>query len=449
MKADKKISQKEGESVRTVSAGQGSGLNPVPPAKVVWRALGRAARARPDKGGYVFKGQTITFKDMDRASDNVACGLLNLGVTRGDRIGVIEADQPEWFYAWFAAAKIGAAVVGLGARHHDAELDYMINQSECRTVVSVPSLGGRDYVKHFKRHREQFPSVTAFIFIGAIGFRGSLSLEALLNTRIDQAALDRAKALVRPNDILMIVYTPGQANRPRGAMLSHQNRLAAARAEVEHIRLTADDKVFAAWPRDHVFGITGGIVAGLLAGSATWPAPAADPDVMVRICKEYEPTILANAPAGHARMLGSGEFGSWRSRRKVRLVINQGANPDPDLLVRLMEAFPRAVIMNRYGRCEASGGAIMSPWDSDFDHTVRCIGKTIGGVAARVADADTGAELPYGETGELCLKGDCVIPGYFRLPEETEAVFRDGWFHTGDRASMDRDGYLTLGGTLS
>ena len=93
---------------------------------------------------------------------------------------------------------------------------------------------------------------------------------------------------------------------------------------------------------------------------------------------------------------------------------------------------------------EKSGGVIMRPWDGDFDHTARCIGRTIGDFKAKVVDADTIAELPFGETGEPCLKGDCLVPGYFRIPGETEAVFRDNWFYTGDRAPMDRDGDRTI-----
>ena len=104
--------------------------------------------------------------------------------------------------------------------------------------------------------------------------------------------------------------------------------------------------------------------------------------------------------------------------------------------------------MNFYGLSESSGGVIMSPWDSDFEHTVRCIGRAIGDFEAKVVRLAGDDTLPPGETGELCIKGEAVVPGYFRMPEETDEAFRDGWLRTGDLAYMEEDGYVTLMGRL-
>jgi len=138
--------------------------------QVVWKALDEAGKGMPDEVMYIYKGEKISFRQVDDASDHVASGLLNLGFKKGDRIGVIAHNQPEWIYTYFAAAKIGAIIVALNVRYRDTELDYMLNQSEARTVISLANLTDFDYGKFFESFRPEIPTVTDFIFIGDGGF---------------------------------------------------------------------------------------------------------------------------------------------------------------------------------------------------------------------------------------------------------------------------------------
>ena len=109
---------------------------------VIWKALDEAAREVPNDRMYIYKDHAISFREVDEASDRVATWLLKRGVSKGDRIGIIALNQPEWLYTYFAAAKIGAAIVGLNVRYRDTELDYMLNQSEASMVVVVNEFGG-------------------------------------------------------------------------------------------------------------------------------------------------------------------------------------------------------------------------------------------------------------------------------------------------------------------
>ena len=417
-------------------------------AGVIWEVLDKAANSVPDKTCYFFMGEEYTFRDVDEMSDRLACGLLELGIKKGDRIGIIALNQPEWVVSYFAAAKIGAAVVGLNVRYRDTELEYMLNQSETRAVISLHALGDQmDYVGFFDGFREKVPSVKDFIFIGGQGFEGSHKLEDLLNTDVDREALEAAKAAVQPDDLMIIIYTSGTTGLPKGAAVTHRSQLAAARAQTEHTRIGPDDLVQVAAPLNHVGGITCGIVNMMLGRAAIELIPVFDANVVIEQAKRNPPTIMAGVPTMLVLILMNEKFVTLNTD-SVRLVITGGSNAEPNLLTKLYEAFPKATIMNLYGLSESSGALVISPWDSDFENTVRSIGKAVAGFQVKVVDK-VGREVSQGEIGELHFKGEGNAAGYFRMPEETAAAFdSDGWLHTGDMGTVDEKGYIILMGRL-
>ncbi len=176
---------------------------------LIHEALAEAARPLPDgsfRTAYIYRGSEISFRDVDEASDRVAAGLLALGFEKGDRIGMIGLNQPEWLYTYFAAAKIGAVVVALNVRYRDMELDYMLNQSGARALVAPTDLAGFDYLSFLDGLRKKIPTVTDFIFIetettppGAVArFAGGRTYRSLQQTTVDTAALSRREEGGRP-----------------------------------------------------------------------------------------------------------------------------------------------------------------------------------------------------------------------------------------------------------
>jgi len=420
-------------------------MSEISTAKVIWKALDDAANASPHRRMYVYQGREISFQEVNKRADRVAAGLLNLGFAKGDRIGIIGFNQPEWLYTYFAAAKIGAVIVGLNVRYRDTELEYMLNQSQAKGLVTLARAGDMNYVEYFDSFRERIPSVEAFIFIDGKGFAGSHCFEALLDFEVDNRSLNQAKTAVQPEDLIMIIYTSGTTGRPKGAALSHRSQLASARGQTVHCGVTPEDSLLVVLPLNHVSGITCMVLSGVLAKATGILIPEFDFDEIVTQTRDHHPTIFGGVPTLFTLLFMKEEFLALDLTR-VRLVVSGGSNSDPPLLRQLKEVFPNATVMNLYGLSEVSGGVVMSPWDSDFEKTVRSIGRPFPGMEVKVKDLE-GRELAAGETGELHFRGDCVVEGYFRMPRETSEAFdEEGWLASGDMGYIDRDGYIILMG---
>ena len=421
-------------------------------AQLIWQVLEAAAEPLPEIVGYVYQDTEISFKQMDEMSDRFAAALLQLGFQKGDRLGIIALTSPQWLIAYFAGTKIGVIIVGLSVRYRDTELEYMINQSAARGIVSTTAEAEMNYVAFFDDFRKKIPSVEHFVFIDGSGFyergfEGSHAFDALLQTQIDHDALKRAKALVVPDDLVMIIYTSGTTGKPKGATLTHKSQLASARAQAEHTGISAADTGVLGLPLNHVGGITCSIIASLVSCSKVVLIPAFSPGEVIRQSRTHHATTMGGVPTMHTLMLMDEEFSSLDATA-IRSIFSGGSNAEPALLRKIRTAYPNAEFMNLYGLSESSGGMVMSPRGCEFDMLVRSIGKPIGDFQAKVIDEE-GIDLSTGKTGELCVRGDAVGPGYFRMPVETaEAFDRDGWLHTGDVARIDEDGYIILMGRI-
>jgi len=412
---------------------------------VIWKALDEASKLMPNEIMYIYKDRQISFNEIDDASDRVASWLLKRGIGKDDRIGVIALNQPEWLHFYFAAAKIGAAIVGLNVRYRDMELNYMLNQSGAGLIVSLTEFGGFDYVKYFDSCRNKIPTVKDFVYIGDGGFPDSISYSSLLEEPADKDIIAKAKSLVTPDDLMIIIYTSGTTGTPKGAAITHKSQLASAVAQVNHARMRPDDCMLIIVPLNHVGGITCAVLSSLLAKTKGILIPFPDLNEIVEQAKTYQPSIYGGVPTLYSILFMHQDFLKL-DFSNVRIAISGGSNAEPALLKQIKDVFSNAVVMNLYGLSETSGAVVLSPWESDFETTVRSIGKPIGDFQVKVIDRNENI-LPADEIGEICFKGDAVCSGYFCMPEETAESFdKDGWLHTGDMGYLDKGGYIVLKG---
>lgn len=412
-------------------------------ADTIGAELRAAADSDGDRVGWIEADHELTFAQMDEIADRVACGLLDLGLTRGDRIAINGLTELAWLQVYFAATRVGIGVVGLNVRYRAGELGHMLGQSQVRAVVTRSEVGGEDLRTLVATVADELGTVEHMI---SIGEGPSPTVTDLATTQLDADALASAEAAVTADDTAMIIYTSGTTGQPKGARLTHASQLASARGQVDHTRLTRDDVMVTALPLNHVGGITCSVMAMLVARGTLVLVAAFDPSVVVHAMAAHGVTVVVGVPTMHMLMLGEDAMAEVDTDL-VRLVVTGGSNAEPSLLRRFFATYRNAGVMNLYGMSETSGAVVMSAWDDDTDTIVASIGVAIGDARVSVLDVGEDRELEPGEIGELCIQGTAVVPGYDNMPDETAAAFDSGGrIRSGDLAEMQADGHVVLRG---
>jgi fatty-acyl-CoA synthase len=413
------------------------------PAPTIGLSLRDAAQRWPAAPAFVDGSCSWSFSQMDESVDQVACGLLALGLQRGDRIGVLGLNQIGWLRLFLAAARIGVCVVALSVRYRDHELLGMLGDSGARALFTVRSADGVDFIELVQGLRDRLDQLV-HVATFEPDTDGALTLAALERTPIDAQRLAQATAVVSADDAAMVIFTSGTTGSPKGALLTHASMLAAARAQAEHLRIVPGDHLKVAMPFNHVGGITCCILTMLLGGASSELVPAFKAETVLQMMVERPPTVIVGVPTMLTLLLMHREKVAV-VLSSVRLVITGGSNADGELLSRLMAAMPRAAVMNLYGMSESSGALVMTPWDADHGAVLSSIGRPLPGAELRVVGPSE-ADVPAGEVGELWFRGLGVVKGYLGR-EATEGSFRsDGWLRTGDMGHIDEDGFIHLRG---
>jgi len=415
--------------------------------ETVYSALRHQAQERPNKTFLYYEDRAISYADMDNLSANLAASLLDLGIRRGDRIGLAALNQPEWLVTFLAASRIGASIVTLNVRYREAEFDYMLNQSGAETLVCLASTPDLDFKQFLDRLRDRIPRVSRYIFIGESDypFEGGLRFDDLVDHSPSRTGVLDSSTEVTPLDTAIILYTSGTTGRPKGAMITQRSILASAQAQVEHWSIAEDDISVGHLPFNHVGGITCTIMVALLTGSSVVLVPSFNPQVVLDIIQRYKVTVFGGVPTMYVMLLSSPSFAET-DLSSVRLCAAGGSNVEPELCRSISSGFPNGSVLNLYGLSESSGACVLSKLDDDLLTVSATLGVPIGDFQARVI-GENGEVQGVDEVGELQIKGDCVAAGYYGMPEETAQTFSsDGWLSTGDMAAIRADGHIELKG---
>jgi long-chain acyl-CoA synthetase len=241
-------------------------------------------------------------------------------------------------------------------------------------------------------------------------------------------------------DTAVILYTSGTTGKPKGAELTHANLAINAQTKVETlIRLSADDVILGALPLFHSFGQTAAMNAGIMAGACLTLLPRFDPAKALQMMERDRVTVFLGVPTMYTAMLSVPE-GERPDTSSLRICISGGASLPVEVL-RAFEGQFGTKILEGYGLSETSPVASFN--HPDRERKPGSIGTPIRDVQMAVVD-EQGAELPAGEVGEIVIRGPNVMKGYWRRPDATAEAIRDGWFHSGDLAKVDEDGYFFI-----
>ncbi|MET9854279.1 AMP-binding protein [Streptomyces sp. NPDC006450] len=435
-------------SVPSVEPSYASGACEVPLlGDTIGENLDRTVRRFPGRDALVdmASGRRWTYAEFAADVDDLALGLLDLGIVKGDRVGIWAPNCPEWTLVQYATARIGAVLVTVNPAYRSHELEYVLRQSGIRLLVAADRFKSSDYAAMIQ---EVGPRCPALEFTALLDGPLWNSLPER-GRRADRAELLRAQAELSPDDAVNIQYTSGTTGFPKGATLSHHNILNNAYFVGELCRYTEQDRVCIPVPFYHCFGMVMGNLACTSHGAAmVIPAPAFDPGATLAAVEAEACTSLYGVPTMFIAELAHPDFETY-DLSSLRTGIMAGSPCPVEVMKEVIDRMGMREVSICYGMTETSPVSTQTRVDDSVERRVSTVGRVGPHLEVKVVDPATGRTVPRGEPGELCTRGYSVMLGYWDQPERTaEAVDAARWMHTGDLAVMDGDGYLSITGRI-
>ncbi len=392
-----------------------------------------------------YQNVRLTYREFSHEVDRVARGLLALGVRRGDRIGIWSPNNAEWVLTQYATARIGAILVNINPAYRTSELEYALNQSECRFLISAPQFLSSNYREMVAEVAPSVPTLERTLFLESSDWDDLLAGAE----SVSRAQLDEVSASLDPADPINIQYTSGTTGFPKGATLSHVNILNNGFFTGEMCRYTNEDRVCIPVPFYHCFGMVLGNLACTTHG-ATIVVPGARflPDEVLATVSNERCTSLYGVPTMFIAALEHPDV-ETSDLSTLRTGIMAGSPCPVEVMKRVISDFNMTEVTIAYGMTETSPVSTQTAPDDDIDRRVSTVGRIHPHVEVKIVDPETGRTEERGESGELCTRGYSVMLGYWNDPDRTaEAIDSEGWMHTGDLATMDNEGYVNIVGRI-
>jgi fatty-acyl-CoA synthase len=412
--------------------------------------LARTVLRVPDSEALVDvpSGRRWTYAELDTDVTALALGLLAGGIEAGDRIGIWSPNCPEWTLLQYATATVGALLVNVNPAYRSHELAYVLEQSGMRMLVSAVTHKSSDYRAMIDEVRPGCRDLHEVVYIGepswaALIAAGSAPSEAQL------AELNKRTETLSPDDAINIQYTSGTTGFPKGATLSHHNILNNGFFVGELVGYTEADRICLPVPFYHCFGMVMGSLAAVSHGAcAVIPSPSFDPASTLRAVEQERCTSLYGVPTMFIAELGLPDFATY-DLTSLRTGIMAGSPCPVEVMKRVVDEMHMSEVAISYGMTETSPVSTMTRMDDDLARRTGTVGRVMPHLEVKVVDPVTGHTAARGVPGELCTRGYSVMLGYWEQPDKTaEAIDPARWMHTGDLATMDDDGYLSIVGRI-
>lgn len=429
------------------------------PEVPLFEFLRSAAQKYPEKTAIVYFDRELTYKELDVLSDKFATALADFGVKKGDKVAIFLPNVPQFIISYYGALKAGAIVTAISPLYKEREVEHQLNDSEAETIVVLDLLypivekvwektrlrnvivtGLKDYMPKFKAvlgsllkkipFRKIEPRPNVYFFTELMAKYEAKPPKVEINPKEDLAALQ---------------YTGGTTGIAKGAMLTHMNLVSNAVMCNEWLQANqGEETVLAVLPLFHIYGMTTGMNAPIYFAGRIVLLPRFDPVSVFQVIQKYRVTVFCGAPTMYAMLLAHPDLKKYDCT-SIKFCISGAAPLPPEVQKRFMEV-TGGVLVEGYGLTESSPVTHCNPLDKTMKTVkVGSIGIPWPDTDAKIVDIETGEkELSPGEIGELIVKGPQVMKGYWKMPEETADVLRNGWLYTGDIGKMDEDGYFYI-----
>jgi long-chain acyl-CoA synthetase len=374
-------------------------------------------------------GRRFTFAEFDRAVNRTAHLLKAHDVGKGDVVSLLMPNSAEYIIAYFACWKLGAIAGPVNSLLKAQEISFVISDSETKTLLVHP-----DFLPTIEGIRSGLPGLQEVIDFSDTAaatkdFDSSLSLTAPSVSGINR------------DTEAIIIYTSGTTGKPKGCLLTHGNLIANARQISQWLGFTKDDRLLTIMPLFHMNAVSVTTMSALYAGGSTVVSPKFSSSRFWQIISDYQVTSFGSVATMLSMLLTTYPDGVPAGLRTEQLRFAMcGSAPVPAEVMRSFEETFNCLVIEGYGLSESTCRSTFNP--PDVRRRPGSCGMPIGNEMQVVDDNDK--EVVHGELGEIVLRGENILKGYYRNPEATATAFRNGWFHTGDVGYRDADGFFYI-----
>jgi len=433
-------------------------------SKTIGQILDTTAKRFPDNDAlvYIDRNLRLTYKEFKKEVETLAKSLLALGINKGDHIAIWAYNIPEWVLLQFASAKIGAILVTVNTYYKSHELNYLLKQSDATTLFLVEGFKDVNYLEkintvipNLKQSKpgtltsEKLPFLKNIILISEDEYPGMFQFKDLykLAKTISDDELKEREEQLDVHDVINMQYTSGTTGFPKGVMLSHYNIVNNAYYVGETMGLTEKDRLCIPVPFFHCFGCVLSTLNCVVHGAAMIPIEIFDAEKVLQAVSEEQCTAIQGVPTMFIAELRHPHFLEYDCS-SLRTGIMAGASCPVEVMVEAMEKMNLREITICYGLTETSPVLTQTHRTDPLLKRVETVGKPLPGVEVKIIDPETGKEQPMNKAGELIARGFGVMKGYYKMPDKTTEVIRDGWLHTKDLAVKDESGYFSIHGRI-
>jgi fatty-acyl-CoA synthase len=414
----------------------------------------RAARQWGPREALAFQGTRWTFAELSARVDAVAKGLLELGITPGDKVALWMVNRPEWIEAMFAIMKIGAVLVPVNTRFRTEDMAYVLGQSDAVAVILAERSGPIDYLALMRqvvpargaRPDPRFPFLKHVVVLPKQTDAGGVGWLEMIEggRRVSDEALRERALQVDAEQSAFMLYTSGTTGFPKGAVHNHR-MIKNTWDHADRLGITVNDVILMYLPLFHLFGFVEGPLMSMIRGARQVLTETFDAGHCLDLIASENATIIHGFDTHYKELLDAQEK-KPRDVSSVRTgICGTGMSNAIPVARRARQTFGN--LMTGFGMSEVGIGVTFSFLDSTEEQCVEANGYPGAGYEVRIVDPETGADQPVSVPGEILVRGFIVTQGYYKRPEETaRAIDKDGWFHTGDMGLMRPDGHMRFMG---
>lgn len=395
-------------------------------------------------------GIRYNFERLSQEIDRSASGFISTGINPGDRVALWAHNTIEWLLSFLGLIKIGAIVVPIDPNAAAENLQFILEQSECRGLIIAGGPQHQKYAEMALAAKKKSGSLKSIIVFGETTSAELTSWTELAAraTRVENSTLSERAQAVDAKNPMAIMYTSGTTGQPKGVVLDHLGLINKSMFSTERQGITHADRLCLFFPLFHMFGNTCIALAGLLRGAAMiMPSETFEPSKILRAIADERCTAIYGSPSMLIALIDHPEFKKedWQTVSKGTI----GGAPCPmELMRRIVEDLGVSDITVSYGITETSSWITMTHPTDPIHLRVSTIGTPLPCNEIKIIDPATGERLPPNRQGELCTRG-FLMKGYYKMPAATAAAIdKDQWFHTGDLGEMDEQGYVKITGRL-